>query len=89
MCIDRGRLSELDVFGLGFGDLQLRLEPLRLHHFRQRGPGRYELSDLQRLLLQNAVNSGAHPQAVKLALLQLLPAPETLPPRLAWPAIAL
>ena len=71
MCIHRRRLSDLNVFGLGFGDLQFRLQPLRLHHFRERRARRHELADLQRLFLQNSVDPGAHPQAVELALLQL------------------
>ena len=71
MCIDGGWLSDLNVFRLGLRNLQLRLQPLRLNNFRERGTGRHELSNLQSLFLQDSIDPGTHSQVVELALLQL------------------
>jgi hypothetical protein len=72
MGIDRGRLADEDVARLGLGDLQLRLQLVRLHHLGQHGADGYVLAHGQRQIGQHSGNACAHLERVQLLLFQVI-----------------
>ena len=64
-------LANLHITRLGLGHLELGHQVIRLDYFRQHRSGRDVLSDMQRKLHQNTVDSGSNFERLKLLLLQL------------------
>ena len=70
--IDRGRLADEDAARLGLGNLQLRLQLIRLHHLRQHGSDGYVLAHSQRQIGQHSGNACAHLERIQLLLFQVI-----------------
>ena len=65
--VDFGLLAELDVLGLGFRDLDFRLEAARVGDAGEVGARRDLLADFDRHELQHAVEAGADLELVAAA----------------------
>src|ERR1700693_5114150 len=79
--VDRGALADLDVPRLRLRDLQLRLQPVPLHDFGERCPGRDTLPRLDRHFLEDAGDARPHAQRLDLGPFQLREGPKLLDAR--------